>query len=162
MASRSSGPLRAFRVADPRHPLLDGRGAYLKGARWNSPGKHIIYAAETYAGALLETLVHLNFDEVPNGYAWIEIEFPGSAALEEAAVEDVPEWNGDDLTHTRKFGDQWYEEKRTPILLVPSVVTAGIEHNVLINQEHPNFVAIRSSPARELIWDQRLFGRKAE
>ncbi len=55
-----------FRIADSRHELFDGAGAYLKGGRWNSPGKRIIYAAQTYAGALLEALVHLNFDEVPD------------------------------------------------------------------------------------------------
>jgi RES domain-containing protein len=68
MASRSNFQGRAFRVADPRHALFDGSGAYMKGGRWNSPGRRIIYAAETYAGALLEALVHLNFDSVPRGY----------------------------------------------------------------------------------------------
>ena len=58
MASRRSGPLRAFRVADMRHAIFDGSGAMLHGTRWNSPGRRIVYAAETYAGALLEILVH--------------------------------------------------------------------------------------------------------
>src|SRR6266436_2721595 len=58
MASRRSGPLRAFRIADMRHTIFDGSGAMIHGARWNSPGRRVIYAAETYAGALLEILVH--------------------------------------------------------------------------------------------------------
>src|ERR1039458_10207855 len=39
MASPRSGPLRAFRIADMRHPIFDGSGAMLYGARWNSPGR---------------------------------------------------------------------------------------------------------------------------
>jgi len=61
------------------------------------------------------------------------------------------------LTPTRSFGDRWYAERRTPILLVTSVVTRGIERNVLINQEHPGFAAIRKSGAQEVIWDERMF-----
>ena len=36
----------------------DGSGAMLHGARWNSPGRRVIYASENYAGALLEILAH--------------------------------------------------------------------------------------------------------
>src|ERR1017187_9056977 len=49
MVSRRSGPLRAFRIADMRHAIFDGSGAMLHGARWTSPGRRVIYAAETYA-----------------------------------------------------------------------------------------------------------------
>jgi RES domain-containing protein len=159
MASRLRGPLRAFRIADPRHPLFDGEGAYLKGGRWNSPGKRIIYAAETYAGALLEALVHLNFDEVPAGYGWIEIKIPEPVRVEEVRPDDIPDWNTPDLTNTRRYGDAWYVAQRTAVLLVPSVVTGGIEHNVLINQQHADFWSLRDSKVREVIWDQRLFGQ---
>jgi RES domain-containing protein len=38
---------------------------YLNGGRWNSAGKRVIYAAQTYAGALLEVLVHANLGIVP-------------------------------------------------------------------------------------------------
>ena len=159
MASRSErkAAVRAFRIADSRHSLFDGAGAYLKGGRWNSPGKRIIYAAQTYAGALLAALVHLNFDEVPDSYGWVEILIPNADGIEEVALDRIPGWNGDDLTPTRAFGDRWYEEKRTPVLLVPSVVTAGVERNVLINQNHPKFASIRASDVREVIWHERLF-----
>ncbi len=50
----------AFRIADKRFPIFDGTGARLVGGRWNSPGKAVIYAAETFAGAVLEVLVHSN------------------------------------------------------------------------------------------------------
>src|SRR3954447_6193572 len=79
MASRRSGPLRAFRIADMRHTIFDGTGAMLHGARWNSPGRRVIYAAETYAGALLEILVHASGIQ-PMNQAYVEIAIPEGLA----------------------------------------------------------------------------------
>ena len=159
MVYRSRRPIRAFRIADSRHELFDGAGAYLKGGRWNSPGKRIIYAAQTYAGALLEALVHLNFDEVPDSYGWINIAIPQETQLEEVSADEIPDWNTNNFAAAREYGDHWYEQKRTPVLLVPSVVTAGIEKNILVNQQHPEFENIRAGETREVIWDERLFRR---
>ena len=60
-----SGPLRAYRIADRRHKIFDGQGAALLSGRWNSPGRRIIYEAETYTGALLEVLVHATSEKCP-------------------------------------------------------------------------------------------------
>jgi RES domain-containing protein len=111
MAFRRSGPLRAFRIADMRHTIFDGSGAMLHGARWNSPGRRVLYAAET-------------------------------ASFEAS----------------RSFGDRWYDERRTPVLMVPSVVT-HVERNILINQEHPDFSRISASQPVPVSWDRRLWRR---
>lgn len=74
-----------------------------------------------------------------------------------SASTTIPDWNTDDLTSTRAFGDRWHREKRTAVLLVPSVVTPGIVHNVLINPEHPEARLLRASDVREVVWDERLF-----
>ncbi len=150
---------RAFRIADRRHPLLDGQGAFLSGGRWNSKGRRVIYSSETYAGALLEILAHANIGKVPKTQAWIEIWFPEALKIEEVTAADVPGWNADDMLTSRAYGDRWLEEGRTAVLLVPSVVTAGVERNVVINQDHPDFALLRRSEPREVLWDARLFGR---
>src|ERR1035438_5688563 len=137
MASRRSGPLRAFRIADMRHTIFDGSGAMIHGARWNSPGRRVIYAAETYAGALLEILVHAS-GSVPKSQGYVEIEIPSGLSIEEITQDDLPQWDAPSFEATRAFGDLWYDERRTPVLIVPSVVTL-VEGNVLINQEHPDF-----------------------
>ena len=72
MVSPRSAPLRAYRIADRRHPIFDGGGSFLNGSRWNTRGRHIIYAAETYAGALLELLAHSNLGRAPRNHAFIE------------------------------------------------------------------------------------------
>jgi RES domain-containing protein len=100
--------------------------------RWNSPGTSVIYAAETFAGAVLEVLVHANLGRVPRTHAVVEITIPGAIATETVAPGDLPGWDADDQSVSRAFGDQWLEEKRTAVLLVPSVVTRGRQRNVLL------------------------------
>ena len=129
----------------------------LHGARWNSPGRRIIYAAETYAGALLEILVHAS-GSVPSGQNYIEIEIPTGLAIEEVTPEGLPHWDSASFETARKFGNRWYDERRTPVLIVPSVVTL-VERNILINQEHPGFARIRASEPRPVRWDARLWSK---
>ena len=155
MASRRSGTLRAFRIADMRHPIFDGTGAMLHGARWNSPGRRIVYAAETYAGALLEILVHSS-GRVPRSLAYVEIEIPASIATEEIAPGGLPGWDAPSFEKARAFGDRWYDERRTAVLMVPSVVTR-VERNILLHQEHPDFARIRAGQPVPVRWDARLW-----
>jgi RES domain-containing protein len=127
----------------------------LHGARWNSPGRRVVYAAETYASALLEVLVHASGD-VPQNQGYVEIEIPAGLAIEEITPEDVPGWDSRSFETARAFGDRWYDDRRTPVLIVPSVVTL-VERNILMNQEHPDFPRIRASEALQVHWDARLW-----
>jgi RES domain-containing protein len=155
MASPRNGPLKAFRIADMRHPIFDGSGAMLHGARWNSPGRRVIYASETYAGALLEILVH-GSGSVPRSQGYVEIEIPAGLSIEEITPADLPHWDSSSFESARAFGNRWYDQGRTPVLMVPSVVTR-LERNILINQEHPDFARIRASRALPVRWDARLW-----
>ena len=157
MASRRSAPRRAFRVSDMRHPVFDGRGAMRYGARWNSRGRRIIYAAETYAGALLEILVHAS-GTIPQAHGHVEIEIPAGLSIQEVTPDDVPDWDSPSFEAARSFGNRWYDERRTPVLVVPSLVTL-VERNVLINQDHPDFPRIRASQPLPVRWDARLWNR---
>ena len=156
MASRLSGPLRVYRIADRRHKIFDGQGAALLGGRWNSPGRRVIYAAETYAGAMLEVLAHTNIGKVPKTHSWIEILIGKGIQIEEAHAADIPGWDSPDQRACRRFGDKWYEQGRTAVLFVPSIV-ARPERNIVINQNHPNFKRIHATAPKPVIWDERLF-----
>ena len=155
MVSRHSAGLRAFRIADTRHAIFDGQGAMLHGARWNSPGRRVIYAAETYAGALLEILAHTS-GSIPRSQGFVKIEIPDGLSTEEITPDDLSGWDSASFQTARGFGDQWYDERRSAVLLVPSVVTR-VERNVLINQEHPDFSRIRASEPLPVRWDARLW-----
>lgn len=149
--------MRAFRIADRRFPIFDGTGARITGGRWNSPGRPLIYCAETFAGAVLEILVHSNLGRVPKTHALVEITIPDQVTLETVALDTVPSWDAEDQIASRAFGDLWLDSRRTAILLVPSVVTRGREHNVLLNPDHPEFQLITVSYPQEVVWDERLF-----
>ena len=152
--------MRAFRIADRRFPIFDGAGARLLGGRWNSAGRPVIYCAETYAGALLEVLVHSNLGRVPRSHAVVEISVPDDVRVEVVALNTVPGWDAEDQIASRKFGDQWLDERRTAVLLVPSILTRGRGQNILLNPAHPEFRRITASKPQDVAWDQRLFSRQ--
>jgi RES domain-containing protein len=149
--------MRSFRIADRRFPIFDGTGARLVGGRWNSPGRAVIYAAETFAGAVLEVLVHANLGRVPRTHALLEITIPDLILIEAVAPEELPGWDAEDQVVSRAYGDQWLDEKRAAVLLVPSVVTRGRERNLLLNPDHPSFHQISTSKPQPVDWDERLF-----
>jgi RES domain-containing protein len=159
MASRYKGPLKAFRIARAKFPIFDGAGAALAGARWSTKGQRVIYAADSYAGALLEILVHSNLGRVPRGFSWIEIRIPARVAIEEITAGDLPGWDERDCAVSQKFGSRWFVEMRSAVLVVPSVPASAMGRNILINQNHPQFRFISASRPRSVIWDQRLFRR---
>jgi RES domain-containing protein len=156
MASRPSAPVRVYRIADRRHKIFDGQGAALLGGRWNSPGRRVIYASETFAGAMLEMLAHANIGRLPRTHSWIEIVIGKNVSIE--VLPEVPSWDAADQRTSRAYGDRWYDERRTAVLVVPSLV-ARPERNVVINQDHPDFKKTRATVPKPVIWDQRLFGR---
>lgn len=151
--------MRAFRIADRRFPIFDGAGARVVGGRWNSPGRPVIYAAETFAGAVLEVLVHSNLGRLPKTHAVVQIMIPDTLPLEAVVAKKLPGWDADDQIVSRSYGDKWLREQRTAVLLVPSIVTRGRERNVLLNPEHRLFKRISASNPEDVGWDERLFQR---
>src|ERR1700735_911383 len=118
-SARSSGTAwRAYRIADTRHTIFDGQGAALLGARWNSPGRRVIYAAETFAGPMLEALANANTGRMPKHHAWIEILIGPDVSVEEADLRKIRRWDAPDQRASREFGDAWYDENRSTLLMV--------------------------------------------
>jgi RES domain-containing protein len=151
-------PLLAYRIADGRRPLFDGIGASLYGARWSSPGRPVIYAATTFAGAMLEVLVHAGIGRVPRHTQWIEISIPAGVSRECPEPHAFPGWDDQGCVVSRAFGGAWLSERRSAVLLVPSVVTRR-ECNVLINPAHPDYQQIVATDPVPVEWDRRLFIR---
>jgi RES domain-containing protein len=147
----------AYRIADARHPIFDPTGAMLHGGRWNSRGFRAINAAETYAGALLEVLVHSNLSEPPKHHRVIRIDVPDQVEIETVSTTAVPDWDAEDVRASRAFGDLWIQENRTAVLRVPSVITSGRENNLLFNPFHHQFSLIETGAPEPVNWDERLF-----
>lgn len=73
-------PLCVYRVCRSRWALLDGEGARRVGGRWNSPGRPVVYMADSIALAVLENLVHLSRQDFPTGYVVIAARIPDDLA----------------------------------------------------------------------------------
>jgi len=105
----------------------------------------------------LEVLVHANLGHIPHTHAVIAIEIPDDFGVERLLAGDLPGWDDANQVVSRRFGDAWLVGARTPILMVPSLVTQGREHNLLLNPAHPEFSRIVPTPPEAVIWDERLF-----
>ena len=147
----------AYRIGSRTHLLFDGTGAAASDeARWNSRGRFVIYAAEHYAAAVLEKAAQVNAVRLPATLAYIRIEIPNDASVEQLSEEALPGWADDDRSASQAFGDRWYDERRSVVLIVPSLVAPRIERNVIINQRHPQFVRLSATRPAPLVLHPRL------
>lgn len=154
--------MKLYRIADRRHPVWNGTGALLNGARFNSPGRPVIYAALTFAGAMLEILVHARIGKVPKTHVFVEASVPDDVVIERHGVDTLPAgWDAPALAVARRFGDAWLTEARSAVMLVPSVV-ARAEWNALVNPLHPDASRIVVTEAQPVVWDARLFAVPTE
>ena len=149
--------LAAYRLGDPsgEYPLYDDEGAALYPGRWNSAGVRVIYAAEHYSTALLETLVHLNFI-LPKAMHWISISIPAGTSYETFPAHAHPGWDGVSEHICKVFGDAWIKSGRSALLFVPSI-PARLDRNVLINRAHPQARHFSHARPEPVPWDARLF-----
>ncbi|MEF2074196.1 RES family NAD+ phosphorylase [Consotaella aegiceratis] len=157
-AQRLDRTLKAYRIGDPAgtYPIFDATGSTLAPGRWNTPGSPMIYAAEHYSTALLEKLVHGSGRLPPNQH-YVEITIPRDASYEIFSPPTLPDWDSMPPIVSKTFGHQWHAERRSLVLLVPSVV-ARLDRNVLINPQHPEFATIEVGLNEPVYWDRRLFG----
>jgi RES domain-containing protein len=147
-----------WRLADPRYARdLAGTGNRMFGARWNSPGRGVVYCAEHLSLAVLESLVHLPAElraSLPPRHA-IRIEIPDEARA--AGITQLPrglrnrrlaEW-------CRRSGDQWLDEGSRLLLRAPSIIVPQ-EYNVMLNPAHPLMLRVRITQSKPFTMDARL------
>lgn len=157
MARRLSAPLTLYRIADRRYPLFSGRAAGQMGFRWNPRGVEVVYASVTYAGAMLEKLVHTGTGRVPGYQVVVTISVPAGLRVEEVDPASHPGWRR--FAVSQRIGRQWFERGQTAILLVPSLVYEG--QNAIINPAHPDAARLMVSRRQQVRWDKRLFSEES-
>jgi RES domain-containing protein len=144
-----------YRIADSRFQPESGEGARLYGGRWNSPGRAVIYACTTYAGAMLEKLVHTG-RTIPKHQVCVTFDCPDDIEITELDPKAITGWEDADCIVSRRAGDVWLQAGKTAILKVPSVVF-DVERNALINPAHTSSARIRLVSIEAIRWDDRLF-----
>lgn len=150
--------MRVWRLQRPVYPVLDGEGARRFGGRWNRPGRAVVYASEHLALCVLELLVHLDTDVIPDDFAAYELDVPDDCTVESIHEDALPaSWRRSvTCPACRDLGDAWLEEGRAAFLKVPSAVLAH-GTNLLINPDHPDAERIRLVHQEPFGFDPRLF-----
>lgn len=137
---------------------LSGKGAAIRGARWNSIGVELIYTALNRSLAMAEVAVHFTLATLPDDYVMMTINVPDDILLKTLTMEELPEdWNL--FPHpnaTQKIGDRFVIENEFCLLKIPSVVTQG-DYNVLINPKHPDFKRLSFVEIIKFPFDKRIF-----
>lgn len=148
--------MRLWRIGSGLYPVWSGDGARLKGGRWNRAGTPAIYGAASFALAVLEVLVHSNIGHVPRQARYVSIDLPDDAPIDRITAADVPDWDAHPPGVSCAFGDRWLRERAALVLLVPSVVTRGLDENAVINPLHAAFARVVVSEEQPVQWDGRL------
>ena len=158
MVFRSDTAKPAYRIVQDRYPPFDGGGAFRWGSRWTGPGRWVVHAAETYALAVLENLVHWQTVALPPSLVCVRVTIPRGLDQERIDDLDPAALAADDFMTTRALGNRWYARGRTAVLWVPSVVSPH-ESNVLFNQRHADFPRLKVEPPKPAPVDPRLTSR---
>jgi RES domain-containing protein len=114
-----------------------GLSGFSVDGRWHTAGRHLDYAAQSLSLAILERLVHYKRFDALEPHVVYGLDVP------DAAIESAPDsprgWDGDEpVPAAQAIGNSWWDERRSPALLVPSAVTPG-EYNLMINSGHPDW-----------------------
>lgn len=139
---------------------LSGKGAAIYGARWNSMGVEVIYAAANRSLAMAEVAVHFTLATLPKSFMMVTIYIPDEIEILKIDNSILPaNWNV--FPHpqsTQQIGDQFIAENKFCVMQIPSVVTKG-DYNMLINPKHPLFETIKIIEVEKFPFDNRVFIR---
>ncbi len=151
--------MRLWRISN--YNDLSGLGGLKASGRWHEKGRHVIYAADHPASALLEVIVYLEIDleDMPNNYQLLEIDVPDNVTFETTTLADMErisnDWRGDPKI-TRGILAPWFDDTRTAVIAVPSAIVP-FANNYLINPLHADAARVRVVHAARYMHDQRLF-----
>ncbi|HEX7361056.1 MAG TPA: RES family NAD+ phosphorylase [Bryobacteraceae bacterium] len=148
---------RLWRLYRAEHgPGLDGIGGTFADGRWHRRGERVVYFGASAAIVVLERLAHTDPDLLPADLRLACFEL--SRAISPIKVEQVsplPEdWIQDEAA-TRRIGGDWWRERLSPLLIVPSAILPE-ESNYVLNPQHAAATPLRLIHERPFSFDPRL------
>ncbi|HMW65957.1 MAG TPA: RES family NAD+ phosphorylase [Chitinophagaceae bacterium] len=151
--------MELFRIAQEKFATdLSGNGARLYGGRWNSEGMFAVYTSASRALALLETLAHTPAKMLEvQSYVLITLYVPDTIKPVQMDIDNFPKgWDAAGVQpFTRNKGDQFLRDKKSLIMVVPSVLVPE-EFNYVINPIHTAMKRIKISHKRIIQFDKRV------
>ncbi len=125
----------------PDHNPMDGKGASLRGGRWNRKGILAVYTATSLALARSELARHINLDTIPVGMRVYEIEIPKGKIL---TIDHLPlSWDSNhDWIDSQRLGSEHLLDPEVLAIKVPSVCDHK-SFNLILNPSHNNFDRVK-------------------
>ena len=135
---------------------ISGTGAKINGSRWNSKGIPVLYTSQFISLAVLEMLVNTNFKDYAIALDLMYINLPDGQSITSIDLNHLKNNWKDDFEYTRYIGDQFFMQKQSLILKVPSAVIHE-EYNYLANPLHEDFKKVELVKTKSFWPDERLF-----
>jgi len=131
---------------------LSGKGAYLHGGRWNSPGLFMVYTAENNVLAALEVAVRIPLESISEDYLMVPLELPDSISMYKPKLPG--NWNLQ-TELTRTVGDEFINKGKHLLMKVPSALVSD-SYNFLLNPNHQDIKKVKVLEPRTILFDKRL------
>jgi RES domain-containing protein len=145
-----------WRLTKERHAgRLDGAGNRAVGARWNSPGRGVVYTAANLSLCVLESLVHMDLEDLPDDYVSVRLEIPDDVGRTEIRLAALPPNWRDTAVETRRLGDAWLAAATDLALIGPSVIVPQ-DMNVMLSPSHPDMARVVIGDIQPFKLDPRL------
>ncbi|TLV03749.1 RES family NAD+ phosphorylase [Dyadobacter luticola] len=125
--------------------------------RWNSAGNKVLYTAESIPLAFLENMVRRQGVGFNDDFKIMFIHVEEPFLMETVSVSDLPETWRDiyDNSGCALKGDQWYQERKSLVLKVPSAVMPET-CNLVINTLHPDYKKVTLAAVTNMVPDPRI------
>lgn len=153
--------MRLWRLSSARR-ARDFTGGYglLHSGRWNTQGRPVTYCSTVPSLAALEKRVHVTDPALLPSQSMVEYEAPDELSQRIIDLNALrSDWAQREVD-TQQLGDQWLDEVKESLLIVPSVIMSlnGMpDRNVLINHRHPDVSHINIARVVPFTLDPRLF-----
>jgi RES domain-containing protein len=137
-------------------PGLDGIGGTFADGRWHTRGARVVYFGASAAIVVLERLAHTDPDLLPTDLRLASFEFPQTVSFIKAdEISALPENWIQDENATRRIGGQWWRERSSPLLVVPSAILPE-EFNYVLNAQNAEAKSLQLIRERRFTFDPRL------
>jgi RES domain-containing protein len=152
--------IEIFRLgtAQFKDALWTGEGGLHVDGRWHTPGRRIVYTAQSLSLAQLEVLVHISDRRMMPKLVVASALIPDALSIQTIEISALAAaWRrfSPYSEQTRRLGMQWLTEGKSPVLRVPSAVSEA-EWNFLLNPVHPDFQKLQLGEPKPFSMDPRL------
>ena len=131
---------------------MSGQGGLVAPGRWHEMGTLVVYCCDHPSAALLEILVQVNLQQMPQNFQMLKIRCPPDIPLIDVDGDEI---DIQDLAQTRRKGTELLQNDDICLIRVPSAIMPAAA-NIIINPQHARAGEIRIEEIKSYPFDSRL------